>query len=162
MGAAKVTKYAGIFDLTVAPSNGLVFSVGSPTVGSSIVNSDGTTTLLSSPTLPGGGACWVVVTPNGQFVYASNPGGGLIDGYSVAGSGVLTAIGTGNAGTTTATAKPLDLAVTYDGKYLYSNNGGDGSIGIWTIKADGTLAAQPAFFLPATDANSGFNGIAAY
>jgi 6-phosphogluconolactonase len=161
MGSAVVTKYAGIFDLAVTAS-GAVVAVGSPTMTSSIVNPDGTLTELSSPTIPGGGTCWVVVTPNGAFAYASNPGGSLIDGYSIAGSGVLSPIGTGNVGTTIAGAKPLDLAVTYDGKFLYSNNAANGSVGIWTINADGTLTAQTPVSLPVADANAGFNGIAAY
>lgn len=161
MGTAVVTKYAGIFDLAIT-QNGAIVAVGSPTITSGLVNSDGSTTMLSSSTLPGGGDCWVVATPNGQFAYGSNPGGALIDGYSIAGSGVLTPIGTGNVGTTVATAKPLDLAISYDGKYLYSNNAGNGSIGIWTIKADGTLTAQTPLTLPAADANAGFNGIAGY
>ncbi len=161
LGKAVVTGYTGIFDLAIT-SSGVVVSVGSPTIDSSIVNSDGTMTVLSNPTLLGGGACWVVVTPNGAFAYGSNPGGSVIDGYSVAGSGVLSPIGNGNVGTTSATAKPLDLAVTFDGKYLYSANGGDGSVGIWTIKADGTLTAQAPVALPTADASAGLNGIAAY
>jgi len=161
VGKAVLTSYPGIFDLAVS-SSGLVLSAGGPTIGASIVNSDGTVNLLSDPKLLGGGACWVVVTPNGSFAYASNPGGSVIDGYSVSGSGVLTAIGTGNVGTTTSAAKPLDLAVSFDGKYLYSNNAGDGTLGVWAINADGTLAAQTPVVLPTADASAGLNGIAAY
>jgi len=161
LGKAVVNNYPGIFDLAIT-SGGIVLSAGGPTIGASIVNANGAITVLSDPTLLGGGACWVVTTPNGAFAYASNPGGSLIDGYSVSGSGVLTAIGNGNVGTTASTAKPLDLAVSFDGEYLYSNNGGDGSVGIWTIKADGTLTAQTPVVLPTADASAGLNGIAAY
>jgi len=161
MGAAVVTKYAGIFDLAIT-QNGAVVAVGSPTITSSLVNSDGSTALLSLSTIPGGGDCWVVTTPNGEFAYGSNPGGSLIDGYSIAGSGILTPIGTGNVGTTAAGAKPLDLAITYDGKFLYANNGANGSIGIWAINVNGTLTPQTPVTLPASDASAGFNGIAAY
>ena len=161
LGTAVVTKYPGIFDLAVS-AGGTVVAVGSPTITNSIVNSDGSLTLTSAPTLAGGGACWVVVTPNGAFAYASNPGGSLIDGYSVLSSGILTPVGSGNVGVTSSNAKPLDLAISFDGKFLYSDNAGNGSIAIWGINADGTLTAQTPFALPAVDAAAGFNGIAAY
>jgi len=159
VGTANVSAYPGIFDFAIAPSSGLLISVGGPNIGSSLVDDTATvTSIASTPIFKG--ACWVVVTANG-FAYASTGGSNVINGYSVTASGVFTAIGTGEAGTAPNGAL-LDLALSDDGKYLYANNGGSGAIDIWTINANGSLKAQTPVTLPAANANAGFNGIAAY
>ena len=159
LGTANITAYPGIFDFAIAPSSGLLISVGGPNIGSSLVDDSATVTSLAlTPIFKG--ACWVVVTANG-FAYASTGGPDIIDGYSVTSSGVFTPIGTGEAATV-ATGALLDLALSDDGKYLYANNGGNGTVDIWTINADGSLKAQTPVTLPAGSAGTGFNGIAAY
>ena len=107
------------------------------------------------------GACWVVVTPKG-FVYGSTGGAGIIDGYSLSTSGGFTAIGTGEAATVPG-GTILDLALSSGGGFLYSMNSGTGTIGAWTInQSTGVLTANVGAVLPKSDANAGFNGIAAY
>lgn len=160
LGAATVTAYPGIFDFAIAPGNGLLVAVGGPTITSNSVGDDGALITTSSATIFSG-ACWVVVTSKG-FVYGSTGGANIIDGYMLAPSGGLTAIGTGEAAAV-PNGKPLDLALSSDGKFLYSLNAGTGTVGAWTIKqSTGALTANAPVVLPAADANAGFNGIAAY
>src|ERR1700735_711631 len=95
LGAATVTSYPGIFDFTTSPTNGLLITVGGPTVTSTSVADNGALkTVDSTPIFSG--ACWVVVTPKG-FVYASTGAPSIIDGYSLSTVGAIAAIGTGEA-----------------------------------------------------------------
>jgi 6-phosphogluconolactonase len=158
LGAATVTSYSGIFDFTISPTNGLLITVGGPTISSTSVADDAAlTTVHNIPIFSG--ACWVVVTPKG-FVYASTGGPGIINGYSLSEAGVLTPIGTGEAALVPGSAL-LDLAVASDGGFLYSLNSGNGAIAAWTInQSTGVLTAIAGADLPVS--NAGYNGIAAY
>jgi 6-phosphogluconolactonase (cycloisomerase 2 family) len=104
--------------------------------------------------------CWHVVTPDGRFVYTSNPGSGTISGFSIANDGSLTAI----PGTVVATlpggSANLDIAVTADGKFLYTLDSGTGTVSILGINSDGTLTTLGD--ADGLSAASGFNGIAAF
>lgn len=95
LGAATVTSYPGIFDFATAATNGLLITVGGPTISStSVADNAKLTTVNTTPIFAG--ACWVVVTPKG-FVYASTGAASIINGYSLSKSGGFTAIGTGEA-----------------------------------------------------------------
>jgi 6-phosphogluconolactonase (cycloisomerase 2 family) len=156
--------YPGLFLLAIAPS-GVAISLepGSGIITSSVVNSDGTLTAISTAVDKDGGTCWDVVTPNGQYVYAADTAGDTISAFTLSASGTLGLVGPTNiAAKLTPGSKALDLAVSYDGKFLYSTNAGNGSVGIWTINDNGSLTAQTFVTLPASDASAGFNGIAAY
>ena len=158
LGAATVTSYPGIFDFATAATNGLLITVGGPTISStSVADNAKLTTVNTTPIFAG--ACWVVVTPKG-FVYASTGAASIINGYSLSKSGGFTAIGTGEAAFVPG-ATILDLAVSSGGGFLYSLNSGNGAIGAWTInQSTGVLTANVGAVLPAS--NAGYNGIAAY
>jgi 6-phosphogluconolactonase len=157
LGAATLTSYPGIFDFTVSSTNGLLITVGGPTISSTSVADAKLTPVDNIPIFSG--ACWVVVTPKG-FVYASTGGPGIINGYSLSKAGVLTPIGTGEAASIPGSVL-LDLAVTSGGGFLYSLNSGNGAIAAWTInQSSGVLTAIAGPALPAS--NAGYNGIAAY
>lgn len=158
LGAATVASYPGIFDFTTSPTNGLLITVGGPTITStSVADNGGLKNVDSTPSFAG--ACWVVVTPKG-FVYGSTGASSIIDGYSLSNAGVLTAIGTGEAASIPG-ATTLDLAISSDGHFLFSLNSGNGTIGAWSInQGTGVLTANAGAVLPTS--NAGFNGIAAY
>jgi 6-phosphogluconolactonase len=158
LGAATVTSYPGIFDFTTSPTNGLLITVGGPTITSTSVADNGALkTVDSTPIFSG--ACWVVVTPKG-FVYASTGAPSIIDGYSLSTVGAIAAIGTGEAASIPG-ATILDLAISSDGHFLFSLNSGNGAIGAWSInQSTGVLTPNAGAVLPAS--NAGFNGIAAY
>jgi 6-phosphogluconolactonase (cycloisomerase 2 family) len=160
LGAATVTSYPGIFDFTISPTNNLLVAVGGPTITSTLVIDNAKLTTVDTYPIFAG-ACWVVVTPKG-FVYGSTGASSIIDGYSLTSSGAFAPIGTGEAATIPG-ATFLDLALSSDGRFLYTLGSGNGTIAAWTInQSTGVLTANVGAVLPKSDANTGFNGIAAY
>jgi 6-phosphogluconolactonase len=85
-------------------------------------------------------ACWVVVTPNGRFVYTTNTGSASVSGYRVGQDGSLQLLDPDGVTATTG-AGPIDADITRSGRYLYTLNSGSGSIGAYRIGADGSLTA---------------------
>ena len=82
-------------------------------------------------------ACWVVVTPNGKYVYTTNTGSASVSGYAVGQHGSLTLLDADGVTGTTG-AGPLDLDVARNGRFLYTRTG-SGSISIFRIGSDGSL-----------------------
>jgi len=101
-------------------------------------------------------ACWVVVTPDGKFVYVTNAGSASVSGYRVDHDGAINLLDAdGKTGNTTA--GPVDAAITGNGRYLYTLNSGGHGISAFRIHADGSLEhLQDTSGLPA-----GANGLAA-
>jgi 6-phosphogluconolactonase (cycloisomerase 2 family) len=102
-------------------------------------------------------ACWVAVTGNGKFAYATNTGSASATGFEVrkAALSILNADGrTGVTGTT-----PIDAAVSRNSRFLYTLNVGSRSISAFAIAgSDGSLTNVPgAGGLP-----MGVVGLAAY
>lgn len=103
-------------------------------------------------------ACWVVLTRNERFAYASNTGSGTLSGYRVSRTGALALLNAdGITATTGAASKPIDLALTRGSRFLYSLNSGDGSITGFRVNDDGSLTAVPRV----TGLPAGANGLAA-
>jgi 6-phosphogluconolactonase len=163
LGPVVVTKdpAAGLFDVAFTPEGTLLpLEAGAGTLSSFWVESNGTLTSLSTakPTL-GQASCWLVVTPDGRYVYTSNAGSANISGFSIIGSGILTPIGSTIVGVNPTGSTNLDLAISGDGKFLYTLNSGSGTIGEFAVNNNGTLKSLGAAgqFPP----TSGVNGIAA-
>lgn len=83
-------------------------------------------------------ACWVVVTPNGRFVYTTNTGSSSISGFAIGPDGSLALLDSDGATGGTGPG-PIDLDVSVNGRYLYSLNSGSSSISAFRIGADGSL-----------------------
>lgn len=100
---------------------------------------EGDLTVLDSvePTLQSA-ACWIAVTPNGRFAYASNTASDTISAFRVRGDGDLVLVNADGIAARTGDG-PIDLAVTSDGDLLYSLNGADRSIDSFRIESDGRL-----------------------
>ena len=85
-------------------------------------------------------ACWVVVTPDGRFVYTTNTGSGSITGYEVGFDGELTILNAnGRTGITGAGSTPIDLALSRSGHLLYTLNSGTHTIGAFLVTHSGGL-----------------------
>ena len=85
-------------------------------------------------------ACWVVVTEDGRFAYATNTGSGSISGYAIDDDGRLTLLNAdGRTADTGAGSTPIDLALSEDGRFLFVLNSGAHSIGAFRILHDGQL-----------------------
>jgi 6-phosphogluconolactonase (cycloisomerase 2 family) len=125
-------------------------------VSSYEVADDGSLQIIS-PSVPTTetAACWIVVTRNGLFAYASNTGSGTISGYRVGRDGTLHLLN--NDGVTATTGSgPIDLALSRNSRYLYSLNSGDGTISAFRVNADGSLSS----LLGVAGIPAGANGLA--
>jgi 6-phosphogluconolactonase len=85
-------------------------------------------------------ACWVVVTPDGRFVYTTNTGSGSITGYEADFDGTLTILNAdGRTGVTGNGSTPIDLALSRGGHFLYDLNSGTHTIGAFFVTHTGAL-----------------------
>jgi 6-phosphogluconolactonase len=87
-------------------------------------------------------ACWIVVTRNGHFAYASNTGSGTLSVYEVSSGGSLSLL---NAdGVTGVTGPgPIDMALSVNSHFLYALNSGDGTISAFRVNHNGSLSSLP-------------------
>jgi len=101
-------------------------------------------------------ACWVAVTRDGRFAYATNTGSASITGYSIAANGALARLDadgvTGSTG-----AGPIDVTLDRSTHHLYSLNAGADTITIFDVMADGSLVAMGSISTP-----DGAAGLVAY
>ncbi|MGH8429711.1 MAG: beta-propeller fold lactonase family protein, partial [Solimonas sp.] len=112
---------------------------------------------IVDPTVPTlqSAACWVVITPDGQFAYTSNTGSNTISGFRVRANGRLVPLDAGGVTASTG-AGPIDLALNAGGRVLYSLNGGGRTIDAFRVLEDGALETLTSIGgLPA-----GANGLA--
>ena len=124
-------------------------------VSSYEVSNDGDLAAISSavPTTETA-ACWVVLTRDERYAYASNTGSGTLSAYRVGPDGSLQLLNSdGITGTTGAGSKPIDLALSRDSRYLYSLNSGNGTITAFRVEANGSLQALPGLSGLPADAN---------
>jgi len=98
-------------------------------------------------------ACWVSVSGDGRFAYATNAGSGTISGFSIRSDGTITLRDpSGVTGTTGPGVS--DVTVTGNGRYLYALRSGAGAIAAFRIEEDGKLTSIGSTPLP-----PGANGI---
>jgi len=84
-------------------------------------------------------ACWLAITNNGKYCYATNTSSASITGYSIH-DGDLTLL---NAdGVTGATGNtPIDIALSNNSKFIYNLISMSHSITLFKVKEDGSLDA---------------------
>jgi 6-phosphogluconolactonase (cycloisomerase 2 family) len=104
-------------------------------------------------------ACWIVITGNGKFAYATNTGSGNITGYRIRHDGSIELLNQdGITGVTGAGSAPIDMAISRGSRYLYSLNSGTQNFSIFKINRDGSLEhIEETGSLPASA-----NGLAAF
>jgi 6-phosphogluconolactonase (cycloisomerase 2 family) len=95
--------------------------------------------------------CWVVQA--GRFSYVSNAGSGSLSGYSVGGSGALTALGN-----TTTDAGTVDAASAAGGRFVYVQTGAAGLVDEFAVGSGGALTSIGSVTVPG---GAGGEGIAA-
>jgi 6-phosphogluconolactonase (cycloisomerase 2 family) len=107
-------------------------SSGSPVVISGSVPTHGTA------------ACWIAITPNGNYAYTSNAVSGTISGFRIECDGSLVALDDdGRTGVTGEGSLPSDMVISGDGRNLYVLNGGSQTVGAFTVQSDGSLTPMP-------------------
>jgi 6-phosphogluconolactonase (cycloisomerase 2 family) len=157
----------GAFAVVFAPDGAALVAATGPAGGTdaSAISSytlvaNGTLTGVSVdvPTL-GAATCWLVVTPDGRFVYTSNSATSTISGFAIGNGGVLTPVSGTIVATNPSGSTNLDMAVSSDGKFLYTLDSGTGSVSAFGINKDGTLTNLGD--VGGLSEIAGYNGIAA-
>ena len=130
----------------------------------------GASTVSSYAVLAGGGvsaisaavattqtaACWVVLSGDQRFAYATNTGSGTITGFRIARDGSITRLDPDGVTAVTGGA-PSDAAVDGDGRTLYALTSPQGAISSFRVRFDGRLTPSGGVQgLPA-----GLNGLVA-
>ncbi|HEV2005689.1 MAG TPA: beta-propeller fold lactonase family protein, partial [Candidatus Limnocylindrales bacterium] len=97
-------------------------------------------------------ACWVVVTNNGKYAYASNTGSGSISGFAIANNGSLDLLNSDGVTGVTGGA-PTDMSLSSNSKFLYARVGA--TLHAFRVRNDGSLAD-----LGSTTVQAGIVGLA--
>jgi len=84
-------------------------------------------------------ACWLAITNNGKYCYATNTSSASITGYSIHDGGLTLLNADGVTGVTGNT--PIDIALTNNSKFIYNLNSMSHSITLFKVKEDGSLDA---------------------
>lgn len=130
-------------------------------VSSYRLNGNGTTTAISG-SVPNGqtDVCWVVISKDQHYAFASNFGSGTISSYRFSNTGALTLIN-GAAASFGPASQPVDSSLSADGRYLYQLLRGAGAVAALRVGNDGSLTSlgTTTGSLPVND---GASGLAAY
>ena len=131
-------------------------AAGASTVSSYRVDYNGNIALADGPVGANqSAACWVVLTDDGRFAYATNTASNNLTSFSVHQySGNLDVL---HAIAATSQMGPIDAALSTNSRYLYVLNGGSHSISVYRVANNGGLNdVQTVAGLPI-----GANGLAA-
>lgn len=101
-------------------------------------------------------ACWIAVTGNGKYAYATNAGSGSVSGYTVGKDGSLTLLNAdGVTGLVGAGSTPIDAAMSVNSQFLYVLAAGAHLIAAFQVNADGSLTSLGQAAVPAGVAGIG-------
>lgn len=85
-------------------------------------------------------ACWILITPDGRYLYATNAGSNAISGYRIDRHGGLTPLNEdGVTASTGAGSAPIDMALSNDSRFLYALSTRNQSISEFLIDENGGL-----------------------
>lgn len=111
---------------------------GASTVSSYHVGTNGMISLIEGPVSAGQtAACWVALTNNEKYVYATNTGSNNVSAFATASDGMLDVL-SGSAESMNISG-PIDAALSNNSKFLYVLNAGNESIAAMAVNNDGSL-----------------------
>jgi 6-phosphogluconolactonase len=87
--------------------------------------------------------CWVVISPDGRYLFAVNTGSGTISRYAIAGGGQLTLLGSTTV-SAMAGVGAVDPGLSPGGRFLYVNESRVSSVGIFAVSGNGNLSELPS------------------
>ena len=85
--------------------------------------------------------CWVIITPDGRYLFAVNTGSGAISRYAIAHDGTLALLGSTPVSATGGVGA-VDPGLSPDGRTLYINESRIQAVGVFAVH-DGTLTEEP-------------------
>ena len=83
-------------------------------------------------------ACWIVITNNGGFAYASNTGSGSISGFRIRSNGSLSLL-TADGRTGVTGGAPIDMILSGDSRFLYALGQSGGEVVGFRVGREGNL-----------------------
>ena len=129
---------------------------GASTVSQYHIDGNGVINLVDGPVSAGQtAACWVVITNNGKYVYATNTGSGNVSSFH-AKNGMLDVL-QAVAGMTGMGSAPIDAGLSNNSKFLYVLNSGTDAISVFAVNNNGSLSMVQTL----TGVPDGATGIAA-
>jgi 6-phosphogluconolactonase len=87
--------------------------------------------------------CWLVVSHDGQRLYALNTGTGSVSSYSIAPSGKLTLLASTPLSNPVGAITGTDVTLSNDDHTLYVNEAKNGTVAAFAINANGTATQLP-------------------
>jgi 6-phosphogluconolactonase len=87
--------------------------------------------------------CWVIISPDGQYLFAVNTGSGTISRYAIAWSGQLTLLGSITV-PAAAGVGAVDPGLSPGGQSLYVNESRVDSVGEFAVSGSGNLTELPS------------------
>ena len=168
---ASVAAGKGVFGTAWLDSTHLLVSEAmSGSVSSYSVDASGKLTPISAA-VPNNqkATCWLKITPDKKFVYASNTSSGNVSVYRIGADASLTLVNAVAASLPAGGAVDfmdnpssgtVDLVISADGKYLYQQYSGLGVVAAYSIGSDGNLT--PIAGGDATGLPIGTEGLAGY
>lgn len=87
--------------------------------------------------------CWVIISPDGRYLFAVNTGSGTISRFAIAGGGQLTLLGSTTV-SSMAGVGAVDPGLSPGGRFLYVNESRVGSVGIFAVSSNGNLTELPS------------------
>ncbi len=116
-------------------------SPGLSAVSSYNLSAGGNLSLITGPVTNGQtAACWLAVTNNGKYCYATNTGSNTISGFRISSLGEVTLLNA-NGVTAITQATPTDIALSNNSKYVYNLNSAGHSITMFAVGVDGGLTS---------------------
>ena len=91
--------------------------------------------------------CWVIISPDGRYLFAVNTGSGTISRYAIAPGGALTLLGSTTVGSGNGVGA-VDPGLTPDGRTLYVNESRVDAIGAFAVSG-GNLTELATTPMPA-------------
>jgi hypothetical protein len=86
--------------------------------------------------------CWVIISPDGQNLFAVNTGSGTISRYAIAPAGQLTLLGTTTVAATGGVGA-VDPGLSPDGRFLYVNESRVDAVGAFAVSG-GSMTELPS------------------
>lgn len=99
--------------------------------------SNGSSPFADQQTAP----CWVIITPDGRYLFAVNTGSGTISRYAIAPNGRLALLGSTPVGANGGVGA-VDPGLSPDGRTLYINESKIQAVGLFAVH-NGTLTEEP-------------------
>jgi len=91
--------------------------------------------------------CWLIISPDGRYLFAVNTGSGTISRYTITPGGALTLLGSTTVGSGTGIGA-VDPGLTPNGRTLYVNESAAGAIGAFAVSG-GNLTELATTPMPA-------------